>query len=69
MRLSSEMRRIESRSDDQVWLSVGPSRWSGFSLALKRRFLAALDRLAEIRLEIAEVAKFKIMPPWTEPQK
>ena len=56
-------KRIAARTDDQVWLDIGPMHWSRLSLVVKRRFLDSLERLAAIKGDIAVASLINRMPP------
>jgi hypothetical protein len=56
-------RRIAAKTEEGVWLVVGPSIWSGLRLSMKQRLLAGLERVASVRAGLARKSKVQSMPP------
>jgi len=54
---------IASKITPEVWLRSGTATWSNLSLPLKRDLLAGLERIADLRRDIAIHAKIQTMPP------
>jgi hypothetical protein len=60
---SAARRRITAKTEEGVWLAVGPHLWSGLKLATKQRLLAGVERVAAVRTQLARKSRVQSMPP------